>query len=256
MVFSEKLQKLRKENNLSQEELARELNVSRQAISKWELGTLPDINNLVKLSTFFDCSLDYLMSDNKTDETKKDETKKELDLMNLIKPELTNEDEQISESLPRRTSNKVILFAYIFMLCSILSMISIKILSLIYPASMIRQTEDGRWYVGIVGFIDSHNLQSIITLLFLIFIISFTLIALYPLKQRMIQHEIFTVGNLCICIGYIIIVICNSYIFYELTNSPYFSIRISEVLLLFFLLIMGCMILIIGKHYTRRSDYE
>ena len=52
MVFSEKLQKLRKENNLSQEELARELNVSRQAISKWELGTLPDINNLVKLSTF------------------------------------------------------------------------------------------------------------------------------------------------------------------------------------------------------------
>ena len=65
MTFSSKLQKLRKDNNLSQEQLASELCVSRQAISKWELGTLPDINNLVKISNFFDCSLDYLMNDDK-----------------------------------------------------------------------------------------------------------------------------------------------------------------------------------------------
>ena len=63
MTFSSKLQKLRKDNNLSQEQLASELCVSRQAISKWELGTLPDINNLVKVSNFFNCSLDYLMND-------------------------------------------------------------------------------------------------------------------------------------------------------------------------------------------------
>lgn len=52
MTFSSKLQKLRKDNNLSQEQLASELCVSRQAISKWELGTLPDINNLIKISNF------------------------------------------------------------------------------------------------------------------------------------------------------------------------------------------------------------
>ena len=46
MTFSSKLQKLRKDNNLSQEQLASELCVSRQAISKWELGTLPDINKI------------------------------------------------------------------------------------------------------------------------------------------------------------------------------------------------------------------
>ena len=68
MTFSSKLQKLRKDNNLSQEQLASELCVSRQAISKWELGTLPDINNLVKISNFFDCSLDYLMNDDKEDQ--------------------------------------------------------------------------------------------------------------------------------------------------------------------------------------------
>lgn len=39
MNFSEKLQKLRKENKLSQEQLANLLDVSRQAVSKWESGT-------------------------------------------------------------------------------------------------------------------------------------------------------------------------------------------------------------------------
>lgn len=68
MTFSSKLQKLRKDNNLSQEQLASELCVSRQAISKWELGTLPDINNLVKVSNFFNCSLDYLMNDDNRNE--------------------------------------------------------------------------------------------------------------------------------------------------------------------------------------------
>lgn len=62
MEFGEKLQKMRKANNLSQEQLAEKLNVSRQAVSKWEGGALPDVDNIVKISAFFDCSLDYLMS--------------------------------------------------------------------------------------------------------------------------------------------------------------------------------------------------
>lgn len=61
MDFGEKLQNLRKENGLSQEQLAEKLNVSRQAVSKWESGALPDVDNIVKISSFFDCSLDYLL---------------------------------------------------------------------------------------------------------------------------------------------------------------------------------------------------
>ena len=61
MTFSEKLQRLRKVNGLSQEQLAEKLNVSRQAISKWEMGAIPDMDNVIKISRFFDCSLDYLM---------------------------------------------------------------------------------------------------------------------------------------------------------------------------------------------------
>ena len=67
MTFGEKLQKLRKSNNFSQEQLAEKLGVSRQAISKWEMGTLPDIENILRISQYFDCSLDYLLN-KKTDE--------------------------------------------------------------------------------------------------------------------------------------------------------------------------------------------
>lgn len=59
MTFGEKLQKLRRESNLSQEKLAEQINVSRQAVSKWELGTAaPDVDNVVRLSKFFQVPLD------------------------------------------------------------------------------------------------------------------------------------------------------------------------------------------------------
>ena len=63
MLLSEKIYKLRKENGLSQENLATKLNVSRQAVSKWESGAIPDIDNIVNLARFFDCSIDYLLND-------------------------------------------------------------------------------------------------------------------------------------------------------------------------------------------------
>lgn len=64
MLFNEKLKLLRKENNLTQEELADKLNVSRQAITKWESAEgLPDIVNLNQISELFDVSLDELVKD-------------------------------------------------------------------------------------------------------------------------------------------------------------------------------------------------
>lgn len=64
MKFSEKLQKLRKENKLSQEQLADMLDVSRQAVSKWESGqTYPEMDKLLALCKIFKCSLDDLTND-------------------------------------------------------------------------------------------------------------------------------------------------------------------------------------------------
>ncbi len=65
MKLEEKLIKLRKQNAWSQEELAEKLNVSRQTISKWELGqTTPDTDNLSKMATLFGISVNDLLDDN------------------------------------------------------------------------------------------------------------------------------------------------------------------------------------------------
>ena len=67
MRFEEKIVELRKQKGLSQEELAEQLGVSRQAVSRWELGqTLPDIFNLVQLCELFGVSADYLVKDGAT----------------------------------------------------------------------------------------------------------------------------------------------------------------------------------------------
>ena len=65
MNFPEKLQKLRKGRGWSQEELANRIAVSRQAVSKWELGTaVPDTDNITQLSELFGVTTDYLITDN------------------------------------------------------------------------------------------------------------------------------------------------------------------------------------------------
>lgn len=64
MAFSEKLKYIRNELRISQDELAGELGVSRQSISKWESGSAyPEIDKLIMISNFFDVSIDYLLKD-------------------------------------------------------------------------------------------------------------------------------------------------------------------------------------------------
>lgn len=63
MEFNEKLQKLRKDRGLTQEELAEALFVSRTAISKWESGRgYPSIDSLKEISKFFSVTIDELLS--------------------------------------------------------------------------------------------------------------------------------------------------------------------------------------------------
>lgn len=66
MELNEKLQELRKNKGLTQEELAAALYVSRTAVSKWESGRgLPSIDSLKQISSFFDVSIDGLLSADK-----------------------------------------------------------------------------------------------------------------------------------------------------------------------------------------------
>lgn len=65
MKFNEKLINLRKEKGMSQEELGDRLGVTRQTISKWELGqATPNMTNLNELATLFNVDVNYLVDDN------------------------------------------------------------------------------------------------------------------------------------------------------------------------------------------------
>lgn len=67
MSFADNLRLTRKDKNITQEELAELLNVSRQAISKWESGNgYPETDKLILISEKLDISLDYLLLDEKS----------------------------------------------------------------------------------------------------------------------------------------------------------------------------------------------
>lgn len=64
MIFADKLIKLRKKSGWSQEDLAELINVSRQAVSKWEgAQSIPDLEKMIKLSELFGVSTDFLLKD-------------------------------------------------------------------------------------------------------------------------------------------------------------------------------------------------
>ena len=63
MMLGEKIKSIRKSFGFTQEELAEKLNVSRQAITKWENDNgLPDVTNLQELSKVFGLTVDYLLN--------------------------------------------------------------------------------------------------------------------------------------------------------------------------------------------------
>ena len=86
MEFHEKLQELRKQKALTQEELAEELYVSRTAISKWESGRgYPNIDSLKAISGYFAVSLDDLLSsDEVLTIAEEDSRQKEKQIRNLV----------------------------------------------------------------------------------------------------------------------------------------------------------------------------
>ncbi|MDE7229240.1 MAG: helix-turn-helix domain-containing protein [Oscillospiraceae bacterium] len=69
MIFADKLIRLRKKSGMSQEEFAEKMNVSRQAVSKWESAqSVPDLERILKIADMFGVTTDYLLKDDIEDE--------------------------------------------------------------------------------------------------------------------------------------------------------------------------------------------
>lgn len=112
-MLSEKLYMLRKKSGLSQEQLAEQLKVSRQAISKWESGSsVPESEKLIAISKYFNVTLDYLM----TEESDNNQS-----------PELKNTDEQ-----PYKTHKEVV-FGLVICVAGVVGLILWGLISILNP---------------------------------------------------------------------------------------------------------------------------
>lgn len=102
-TLGNKIQKLRKERKMTQEELAEKLNVTSQAVSKWETdNSYPDITILVKLADIFGCSVDELLGREKN-ETKilDEEERKDINKLLLkIRILSTEEKAKVNVNIP------------------------------------------------------------------------------------------------------------------------------------------------------------
>lgn len=100
MILANKISNLRKKNGWSQEELSDKMNVSRQAVSKWESAqTTPDLDKILLLGNFFGVTTDYLLKDEIEDEDFTDEISKTVKRITLTE---ANEFLELSKSTALR----------------------------------------------------------------------------------------------------------------------------------------------------------
>lgn len=110
MTLGEKLLYLRKTKGLSQEQLAAEITVSRQAVSKWELGeSMPDTANVIQLTKIFDVSADFLLNeevDIPIGARAGEETEQDV-IYSILKNELKDDSDQLAlKMFQTRAKNK------------------------------------------------------------------------------------------------------------------------------------------------------
>lgn len=113
MTLGEKIQLSRKKKGMSQEDLANLLNVSRQAVQKWESGaSTPELNKLVEMSNAFEVSLDWLVKDVEIEESQ---------------PEHKEEEKLAEPTTQKKTSNSYIVTKVFLIIGMVLTPISFSV---------------------------------------------------------------------------------------------------------------------------------
>ena len=176
MEFGKKLQKLRKQHNLTQEELAKKLYISRTAISKWERGECyPNIDSLKDIAALFNKTIDELLSSEEIIDLAKKENKTNIKKINNLIYGLLDTTSILFIFLPlyAKKTEKFIYSVSLFNTNTINNIIKISYIIILSILSLIGITE------LILNFIDNKKLTKIINTISLIIetisIIFFTL---------------------------------------------------------------------------------
>lgn len=137
MSFSENLMRLRKQKGLSQEEFANEIDVSRQTVSKWELGvSTPEMEKLIQMSNFFGVSVDDLLnSDDITSKTiKVEETNNSNNINtsdNTAEPNYNNYNIEPASNNESKKRKVLTVFFIAVIICAIVTILAILIILLV-----------------------------------------------------------------------------------------------------------------------------
>lgn len=122
-LLGDRLLNLRMEHNLTQEDVADSLNVSRQSVSKWELNkTLPDVDKLLQLSDMYQVSLDYLVRGAVTDSIAGEEAMA-VTSEQAAAQELDAKQEPVKKNAFLGFANKVLMLGAIISACMLIYMI-------------------------------------------------------------------------------------------------------------------------------------
>lgn len=167
MALGEKLTNLRKAKGLSQEQLAEELNLTRQTISKWELNqSAPDIDYLLQLSNFFGVTTDYLIKGKQPEDIQ--ETNSNLYGIDHL------------ESKPSNLNKWSFYLGSIGIGVSLVGIIAFMICSALKPHTA---TVNGMVFKGILGFLYGSNTLWFFIVLLVLFIAG-CLLAVYGIAKN------------------------------------------------------------------------
>lgn len=159
MNLSNKILKLRKQNNLSQEQLAEILGISRQSISKWESGqSIPELDKIVQISEIFGVSTDYLLKNSED-----------------YPEEIT---QLVNDNKPNYRKKKVrLIISIICISFSFLSIFVMWVISKINPAPIVYyNSTTKKWLVGFANFLWVHSLENFYYFNWIIAVVGFTLL--------------------------------------------------------------------------------
>lgn len=124
MKFADKLANLRKANNLSQEQLADKLDVSRQSVSKWESGdTYPDMTKIIQLCEILNCTLPELMDDGTFSEDFKPKSEKNNTISLYLKSFLDYVTKTYNMFIHMTTKAKLICLIEMLLIGAVISLI-------------------------------------------------------------------------------------------------------------------------------------
>lgn len=172
MTFGEKLTGLRKREELSQEALAEQLGVSRQAVSRWEQGAaLPDAAKLLPCAGLFSVDVEWLLDEEQDGE----------DRLSAAEFLQGTERPSVHRDWPWYIAGGIVTGA------GSLGMVTMGILSAVFPAVVSEAPAGVEWvrvYTGLAGFLKAHGVEWLFALWAAVALAGLWLLAQPPIRRR------------------------------------------------------------------------